>query len=293
MMDDRVHPMVMSSTGHADDTESVRSTNDDNESLRSSSSSVSGMDSCLLKKKPTAHPGSSYVIQIPKDQIYRVPPPENAHLFDTYTRRANRGGDGSGGVRRRRRCLVWALGAAVLVLLALAVAAGALYLVSRPRMPIYTLDSLGIGGFNLSNPILSPEFDVAIRADNPNTKIGIDYRGGGSSAAGVAYSGVALARGAWPAFYQGPRNATVLVMALKGSGVRLSGGSVEALLREQQARGRVPLEVDAGVPARVKLGPVASWTFEVKVRCDVVVDRLGLGAKIVSSTCKANAAPRW
>ncbi|KAJ6842034.1 putative protein YLS9 [Iris pallida] len=286
MMDERVHPL----NPHADDTESVRSSkffaSDDNESLRSS---VSGMESCLLKK-PRAAPGS-YVIQIPKDQIYRLPPPENAHLFDAYTRRGKR----SARTARccccvSRRCLVRTSCALALVLLALATAAGVLYFVSRPRLPAYTVDSISIRGFNLTGSI-NPEIDLAVRADNRNKKIGIDYRGGGT--ASVAYSSVALAGGggAWPAFYQGTGNVTVVAMALKGSGVRLPDGAIGAL-RGQRARGRVPLEIDAEVPVRAKLGSITSWAFKVRVKCDVVVDDMGSNAKVVSESCRASAAWR-
>lgn len=228
--------------------------------------------------RPTS---GTYVIQIPKDQIYRVPPPENAHLFESYSRR--------GSTRRRRRspccrCLAWTLLSLLSLLLLLVVAVAVLYFVFQPKFPSYSLERIAVNGFdlNLTAGALSPEFDVAVRADNPNKKIGISYEGG--SDIGVYYSDVKLCEGSWPVFYQGHRNVTAFVTELRGSGIRLSS-SLRSSLIEQQRRGQVPLEIDVKVPVRVKFGVVTSWKITVKVRCDVVVDELTASSKIVSRSC--------
>uniref|UniRef100_A0A0E0JQ41 Late embryogenesis abundant protein LEA-2 subgroup domain-containing protein n=1 Tax=Oryza punctata TaxID=4537 RepID=A0A0E0JQ41_ORYPU len=235
-------------------------------------------------------PGT-YVVQMPKDKVFRVPPPENARLFQHYTRRA----------RRRARCSCvrvcsWLLLALVLLAVALAAFAAVVYLVFKPRQPDYTLQSLavsGLGGIigNASSsaaPVaFSPEFDATVRADNPNSKIGVHYEGDGSHVA-VSYGGVRLADGAWPAFYQGPNNVTVLVVTAKGSGIRFS----ERLLGEIAAAGRlrsVPFDVDIKVPVRLQLGDVKTWSMPVRVRCTVVVDRLAADAKVVSKSCGVKA----
>ena len=241
---------------------------------------------------PAPQPGT-YVVQMPKDKVFRVPPPENARLFQHYTRRA----------RRRARCSCarvcsWLLLALVLLAAALAASAAVVYLVFKPRQPDYTLLSLavsGLGGIlgNASStaapaPVaFSPEFDATVRADNPNGKIGVHYEGGGSHVA-VSYGGVRLADGAWPAFYQGPRNVTVLVATAKGLGIRFS----ERLLGDIAAAGRlrsVPFDVDVKVPVRLQVGGVRTWAVPVRVRCAVVVDRLAADAKVVSKSCRVKA----
>uniref|UniRef100_A0A0E0C9C8 Late embryogenesis abundant protein LEA-2 subgroup domain-containing protein n=1 Tax=Oryza meridionalis TaxID=40149 RepID=A0A0E0C9C8_9ORYZ len=239
---------------------------------------------------PAPQPGSTYVVQMPKDKVFRVPPPENARLFQHYTRRA----------RRRARCSCarvcsWLLLALVLLAAALAASAAVVYLVFKPRQPDYTLLSLavsGLGGIvrNSSSaaPVaFSPEFDATVRADNPNGKIGVHYEGGGSHVA-VSYGGVRLADGAWPAFYQEPGNVTVLVATAKGSGIRFSA----RLLGEIAAAGRlrsVPFDVDVKVPVRLQVGGVRTWAVPVRVRCAVVVDRLAADAKVESKSCRVKA----
>lgn len=223
---------------------------------------------------------SAYVIKVPKEQILRVPTPDTERKFKEYTRRHRR--------RRRScccRCLCWLTGVALLLSLALAATAGILYLVYRPKLPKYSVENLSIKGFTLKpEQGTSPEFVVTVRAENPNKKIGIDYRGGSSVA--ISYSGVDLATGAWPTFYQGPRRVDVFQAALTGSVVHLSSPMYSELEAEQRRR-QVPLQISTKVPVRIKFGAVTTWTVTAKVRCAAVVDGLTASSKILSSSCRA------
>lgn len=223
-------------------------------------------------------PGT-YVIQIPKDTIYRHPPPENARRYEKKIARQK---------PRRSSCccrvFCWTLGVLALVVFLLAAAAGILYLVFRPEAPKYSIEEIAISGFNLTSPsAISPEFDVTVRAQNPNDKIGI-YYGKGSSVS-VSYSDVNLCNGKLPAFYQPSNNVTVFQTALKGSNILLTS-AVNAALAGEQKQGEVPFSIRMKVPVKIKFGAVKTWTITVKVTCEVAVDGLTTSSKIVSSDCK-------
>ncbi|XP_057480058.1 NDR1/HIN1-like protein 13 [Actinidia eriantha] len=223
-----------------------------------------------------AQPAGTYVIQIPKDQIYRYPPPENAHRYQKYARREP---------RRSccRRCLCWSLGLLAALILLLAVSAGVLYLVFRPESPKYSVDDVSIRGFNLTSPsAVSPEFNVTIRAQNPNDKIGIYYQKGSSVT--VYYSGINLCNGALPAFYQPSNNLTVFQTALKGSTILLTS-AVHSTLAAEEKRGEVPFRLNLKAPVKFKVGSVKTWTITVKVRCELTVDNLTASSKIVTKDC--------
>lgn len=229
--------------------------------------------------KPAPPPGT-YVIQVPKDQIYRVPPPENARLYKKH--------------QKPRRsccccCLAWILGVLISLVLAAAIAAGIFYLVVRPKIPKYSVDGLSIKGINLTsvqtNPTLYPEFNVTVRAENPNKKIGIYYEKGSSVT--VFYSDIDLCNGALPVFYQGRKNVTVFQTALTGNGIRLSD-VVRGNLLTQQREGQIPLELDLRVPVRIKVGAVKTWKITVKVRCDLKVNDLTEDSRLVSKSCKVD-----
>lgn len=224
-------------------------------------------------------PAGTYVIQIPKDQIFRHPPPENARRYQKYS-----------GRKPRRSgcccCLCWFLGLAALLIFLLALAAGIFYLVIRPKALSYSVEDISITGFNVSSAAstasISPEFDVTVRADNPNKKISIYYEE--DSSVKVYYSDVDLCNGVLPAFYQPPKNVTVFQTALKGSGVVLTSGMKETLVN-QQREGNIPLKLKLKAPVKIRVGSVKTWTITVKVSCDLTVDKLTAESKIVSKDC--------
>jgi hypothetical protein len=236
------------------------------------------------QKTAGPQPGE-YVIQVPKDKVFRVPPPENARLLEHYTRRAKRG---RGGCSCLRACLYLLLAVLCLAVL-LAVAVGVVYLVYKPRQPAYTVASLAVSGLsgagNASAPgAFTPGFEATVRADNSaNGKIGVHYDGAGSRV-GVSYDGVSLAQGAWPAFYQAPGNVTVFVAKAKGTGMRFSE-SVRGQMAAAERLRSVPFDVDIKVPVRVQLGGVKTWAVSVTVRCAIAVDSLAANAKVVSRSC--------
>ncbi|TKY57074.1 YLS9 protein [Spatholobus suberectus] len=229
-------------------------------------------------EKPVPPPGT-YVIQIPKDQVYRVPPPENARRYDQYTRPKH----------RRSRCCCcccWLIGIIFIFVVLLAISAGVLYLVFRPEAPKYSIENIAIRGINVTSPssaaAISPEFNVTVKADNPNDKIGIRYLK--DSSAEVFYNDARLCNGALPAFYQPSNNVTVFATALRGNGIELRSEDQRALLGAQTKR-EVPLTVRIRAPVKIKVASVTTWKITVKVDCDVTVNELTAQAKIVSKNC--------
>ncbi|KAA8550047.1 hypothetical protein F0562_001731 [Nyssa sinensis] len=229
-----------------------------------------------MTENPVPPPPGTYVIQVPKDQIYRYPPPENARRYQNYTRRKPRHSCCC-------RCLCWTLGLIALLIVLVAVAAGILYLVFRPEAPKYSVDDVAIRDFNLtSSSSISPEFDVTVRANNPNDKIGIYYQK--ESSVNVYYSDINLCNGVLPTFYQPSNNITVFQMPLKGSNILLTS-AVNSALAAEQRQGKVPFRLNLKAPVKIKVGAVKTWTITVKVECDVTVDKLTAQSKIVSKDC--------
>uniref|UniRef100_A0ACD5VRZ3 Uncharacterized protein n=1 Tax=Avena sativa TaxID=4498 RepID=A0ACD5VRZ3_AVESA len=236
-------------------------------------------------QKPAPPQPGTYVVQVPKDKVFRVPPPENARLFQHYTRRAKRRGAGGSCLRA---CLYLLLALLCLAVL-LAVAVAVVYLVYKPTKPAYSVVSLAVSGLagvgNASAPgAFSPGFEATLRADNGrNGKTGVRYDGDGSRIA-VSYEGVSLAQGKWPAFYQAPGNVTVFVAKAKGAGIRFSE-SVRGQMAAAERLRSVPFDVDVKVPVRLQLGGVRTWAVPVTVRCVMAVDSLAADAKVVSRSC--------
>lgn len=226
--------------------------------------------------KPVPPPPGTYVIQLPKDQIFSYPPPENATNFRHLSSRKP---------RRSccRLCVCYTIFILFLIIAAAAISAGVLYLIFRPKAPKYTVLDVAIRGLNLTSAsAMSPVFDVSIRAENPNKKIGIYYLSG--SEVEVSYSDIILSNGALPAFYQPSRNVTVFQTALEGSDVVLSN-NVRLAMANEQRKGNVPFRLNVKAPVKIKVGSVKTWKITVKVKCDVAVNALSQQSKIVSKDC--------
>jgi len=221
-------------------------------------------------------PSGTYVIQLPKDQTYRIPPPENAQRYANYTRRKS----------RRCRCcccLCWLIGILFTLIVLMAIAAGVFYLIVRPEAPKYAIDHVSVKGMNLTSlSTISPEFDVSVRADNGNNKIGIYYES--DSSVEMFYRGVSLCNGVLPAFYQPSNNVTVFQTVLKGNGIELARSDQRALVNAVTKRS-VPLTLKLRAPVKIKVGSVKTWKIRVKVDCDLTVDQLTAQAKIVRKDC--------
>ncbi|XP_060197106.1 NDR1/HIN1-like protein 13 [Lycium barbarum] len=266
-MADRVHPMDIASTSS-----NPPSSNNSGEVIGSPRKPSYPSPA---KPVPPPPPGT-YVVQVPKDQIYKYPPPENSRRYESLTKR-----------KPRRscccRCLCFTFSVILILIISLGITAGVLYLVYRPEAPKYNISSMTIKNFNVTaSATISPEFNISVRAENPNNKLGIYYRKGSSVT--VIYSDVDLSTGILPAFYQQANNVTVFQTVLKGSNVML-GSTVKSTLRNEVRKGKVPFRVNIKAPVKIKIGAIKTWEITVKVNCDVTVDALTVKSKLVSKDC--------
>ncbi|XP_054814700.1 NDR1/HIN1-like protein 6 [Prosopis cineraria] len=183
------------------------------------------------------------------------------------------------------KCICWALSLVFLLLIVLGATLGALYLIFKPKLPNYSVESLRINDLRLNlDMTLYAKFDVKIIANNPNKKIGIYYEKGGRLS--VWFTKSQLCEGSLPIFYQGHQNRTVLDMSLSGQAE--SGSTLMSALQEQQQRGIVPLELIVHAPVAIKLGSLKLRKVRILGKCMLVVDSLSANSliSIKASNCK-------
>ncbi|KAG6397892.1 hypothetical protein SASPL_139342 [Salvia splendens] len=240
-----------------------------------STAATSHAKSDQINKPPPTNPApplATYVFRLPREHIFRHPPPENAAKYEKLRRDEERRS------RRRRCCLLL-----FLLIIAAAVSAAAIYLVLLSLSPSYTVTKIAVRGLNLTSAApISPEFDVTVRAENPNHKIGIYYLK--ESSVKVYCDGEMLGYGVLPDFYQPRKNVTV-VRATAGSFAVLLGGAVKTELSNAQSCGRVPLVLTVEAPVKFKVGFVKTREITAKAKCDVVLDKLSDKAQILSKHC--------
>lgn len=107
----------------------------------------------------------------------------------------------------------------------LVLAAVAFGLIIRPEHPHHSIDGIAVKRMNLTLPlsVIRPEFDISVKADNDNKKIGIYYEKDHSSLEMFSRD-VRLSNGILPMFYQLPNNMTVFPMVQKSNGIILAIG---------------------------------------------------------------------
>ncbi|XWS65151.1 hypothetical protein CRYUN_Cryun05aG0066900 [Craigia yunnanensis] len=183
------------------------------------------------------------------------------------------------------KCICWTISLIVLLLIILGAAVGILYLVFRPKLPKYSIDSLRISDLRLNfDMTLYAKFDVKITANNPNKKIGIYYEQGGQLS--VWYTNSKLCQGSLPKFYQGHQNITKLDVVLTGQ--TESGSTLMSALQEQQQTGQIPLDLKVDAPVAIKLGKLKMRKVGILGGCKLVVDSLSANniISIKASNCK-------
>lgn len=206
----------------------------------------------------------SYVIQLPKDQVYRAAPTQERSVH-------------SRGPPRRRRnpcccCLAWIFCLLILLIALIAIAAAVLYIIFWPQLPKYSLHSISVDRFNISQEQrLSSDLVVSIKAQNPNKKIGIYYDDGNRLS--VLFSGREISAGTIPAFFQAPRNTTLEQIKLTASRVPFSA-ALHSALNADQTKGSVPLDVEMDEPVELKIGSLKTPKITMQLRCSLTVNQL-------------------
>lgn len=192
--------------------------------------------------------------------------------------------------KRKRSCLCrllcWTFSLLLILIIALAIAAGIIYLIFRPKLPEFSIDQLQVVQFNTSGSnSLTATFKSQITATNPNKKIGIYYESGSNIEAW--YEEIKLGQGSFPRFYQGHRNTTSLIVIMTGQ-TQDAAGLINRLTQQEQQTNNIPMNLKVKQPVRVKLGKLKLFKIKFRVRCTLVVDSLTSqnGIKIQSSSCK-------
>ncbi|MCO5571981.1 hypothetical protein L7F22_025741 [Adiantum nelumboides] len=240
--------------------------------------------------------GSDDGLQQQKDFIYKVPQPlPPNHPSVRAERRRQRRGCCCG-----RSCCCWlgilcSIFAAIVIILG--IAALVLYLVLQPKTPDFSVSDASITSFNLSTQPLSASNAIAgasvylnadvtfnVSAENPNKKIGIFY-----DAVDVTlfYDDQNIGQGSIPAFYQGHRNTTLLLLHMKGQDVGLTS-TVGSTLRTtlSVASNSIFLHARTLAEVRIKVGSWKSRASKFQIDCNVEMSNpTAPNPRLLSKSC--------
>ncbi|KAL3630200.1 hypothetical protein CASFOL_023184 [Castilleja foliolosa] len=133
----------------------------------------------------------TYVVQIPRDQIHRVPPPEHARIVESHHNRL-----ANNPAKHHRKTFCYATVISILLVSLAIITIVAIRATLYNPMPL-AFTVVRVQAKNLENASKNhkrPEFDVTLRAENPNKRLSVSYKGG-SEEASLVYKNKKIGQG--------------------------------------------------------------------------------------------------
>ncbi|XP_050379636.1 NDR1/HIN1-like protein 13 [Argentina anserina] len=232
----------------------------------------------LVPYGPIDRPNETYVIHFPKDQIYRVPPPENAIIVEKHRPVTKK----KSSVRRH-----WCL-ALLVILLVLFFIAGITvliwYLVVSPKDPTFSITQV-----NVMKPASNDSdlgYEISLKAVNPNDKMSIRFNDGGGTS--LLYGQKGIAKGKFSHDELDDDESDVLKLVLNGTITALPSDVQESIEDTSSNTTTSPLSLNlkmSDLPLHIKYGFFKNWDKKAEVECNFKVDTLGSTTKVLEQDC--------
>lgn len=225
-------------------------------------------------------PMGTYVVQVPKDQVYRVPPPENALIIERYRTPIAKSKGPS------RCCCLRLLLIFILVLIVLGVLLSITSIIIKTKDPVFCIDHFLVKNMSRSSQgNVGHEFDIRTKAKNPNAGSGILYKEGGKSS--LLFKQKEVAAGKFPTFYQSKKGTTTSQLVLHDSSDGSSKG-IEERMKGAKLKPNLAFMLSIKVPARMTVGLFRKQDVNIVVSCNFEIDTLAEGrTRVHSQQCRA------
>ncbi|KAL1326979.1 hypothetical protein HN51_037084 [Arachis hypogaea] len=221
----------------------------------------------------------TYIVQFPKDQVYHVPPRENALIAEKYRNPTK---------PKKRECNCGCFSPRVLITTAIIIISilaivgitlATLFLIYKPTKPKFEVTHISVktvrGGKNSPPP--PPQYEITLTAHNRNKKLGLQYANNADISM-TTFENTKVARGTWfPALKQEKGNSTEVNINLTGTSERLH--------RALEKSKNVTLDLDMKLWVKMTTVRMKTGPLESKIACKIMVSNLGNGTKILSQDC--------
>ncbi|CAI9757670.1 unnamed protein product [Fraxinus pennsylvanica] len=153
----------------------------------------------------------------------------------------------------------------ILFLLLLAAIAGTIFWVLyRPHRPSFSVSTLQLSKFKLTDTAITSTFDLTLTARNPNKKIVFLY----DPIAVKIFSGdITVGDGSFPGFTQATKNSTTL-RTLISSSSPFSDGTDTSPLKSSLKNKNLPLKITLETKMKVKISMLKTKKLNIMVTCD-------------------------
>ncbi|XP_027095018.1 NDR1/HIN1-like protein 13 [Coffea arabica] len=212
----------------------------------------------------------TYIVQVPKDQVFRVPSPQNAaHLGRQDDSRRPQKGRGSC-CCSRCMCLCSLVAVIVLIIAIIGVIINIFVGFDDPSFQIERL---------MYNKPHS-EFDIRLKVGNPNKHKSISYDQ--DSNVSLSFKQKKIAHGKFQNFDQDPGNSTAIPIVLHGSKLP---AEIETSMNSKKSKIRIPLFLSIDLGLELKVGAFHVQSKRIQVSCSLTVDKLEKNTHIWAQDC--------
>ncbi|KAJ4796528.1 hypothetical protein LUZ62_047774 [Rhynchospora pubera] len=215
----------------------------------------------------------TYIVQVAKDQIYRVPPPENAYLVERYRNQVTD--------RTKRSpvlvCLGWLCVSLLVLLVLFSIVSVIFFIIVRPGEPQFTVDQVHVK----NSTAMSPEYDFIMSLSNPSKSMSYSFEKDG--AAFLSYNGVNIAIGQTPELEQDSKSTSKINFVLHGLKIVVPKHIAKAL---KGSNDDLELELELEIRVSAKAWGLDVDGMHIAVNCDMTSQGLVKEPKIKTQSCK-------
>ncbi|GFQ08035.1 protein yls9, partial [Phtheirospermum japonicum] len=157
-------------------------------------------------------------------------------------------------------CL-WSTLVILLILLLAAIIGVVFYILYRPHQRSFTVASLHLSRFNLTDTAITSIVNLTLIARNRNSKIAFFYDQ-------ISVKSLSDGNGAFPAFTHSKRNVTTLRSVISSLKTPILGGTDVSTLRSSFRSRQLPIKIQLDMKVRAEIGKTTTNKIKIRVTCN-------------------------
>ncbi|OIW17881.1 hypothetical protein TanjilG_19852 [Lupinus angustifolius] len=222
-----------------------------------------------------------YIVQFPKDQIYRIPPRENALIVERHRNLPKE--------KKARSCccstrLLLTLCLILITIIAIVgITLAVLYFIFNPMGPTFSINDVMVNTIGKSK---TPQYEISLGVKNPNNRLGLDYENN-DNVVTLMSEGIMVATGKFPALEQGHDASSKVMVELTGTNVPLPK-VMDMSMNDVKSNKPISLSLNMKLGLRVVTAGLKAWVMKSDVVCEFKVNALRNDTKILSQICETN-----
>lgn len=218
---------------------------------------------------------STYVVHFPKDQIYRVPHPKNAEIFERY-----RNSLAAGNKRSVCTRVLWIIMILVIIGVIMVITLAILKKVFSPKPIVFSILNMHVT--NKSRI----EYNIFLKASNPNEKVTASVARSDGGAL-LFFKTRILATGDFPKLQQKRSNSNIIHLNLVGS--KVVPKEIRQSINGKKINHQISLNLKMKFHTDMNLGFLNLQSNDIDMDCKFKVNTLrGTGTRILSQNCVVN-----